>query len=278
MKKFQITLFMLLISFLATAQNPAIYTEKSGSGEVIFFLPGFTTPGSVWDDTISKLQKNATSIKISYAGFNGLPTIEMPWYATIKKELLDYIKKEEIQTFSIVGHSMGGMLAMELASELPENINKLVLVDALPCMRALIMPGVPATAIQYESPYNQQMLQQNDSTIAAMALMMAQNMTLNEAKVQELAKWSIEADRETFVYGYTDLLKVDLRPALSKIIAKTLILGATFPDKELVMKNFEEQFENLNTKSIVLAPESKHFIMFDQPEWFHEQLNSFLSK
>lgn len=278
MKKLQITLFMLLVSFLATAQNPAIYTEKSGKGEVVFFLPGFTTPGSVWDNTISKLNKKATSIKVSYAGFNGLPAIEMPWYTTIKQELLDYIKNEKIQQFSIVGHSMGGMLAMELAAAVPDKVKRIVLVDALPCMRALMMPGVPASAIQYESPYNQQMLQQNDSTIAAMALMMAQNMTLNEAKIQELADWSITADRKTFVYGYTDLLKVDLRPALSKIKAKTLILGATFPDRELVMKNFEAQFDNMTEKSIVLAPESKHFIMFDQPEWFYKQLNAFMSK
>ncbi|GAA5030355.1 alpha/beta hydrolase [Marivirga lumbricoides] len=278
MKKLKITLLMLLTSLLAAAQNPAIYTEKSGSGEVIFFLPGFTTPGSVWNESIDNLEGDFTSIKVSYAGFNGLPAIEMPWYPTIKKELLDYIRKEKIRKFSIVGHSMGGMLAMELATEVPEMVSKVILVDALPCMRALMMPGVPASAIQYESPYNKQMLQQNDSAIAATALMMSQNMTLNSEKVPLLTKWSIEADRNTFVYGYTDLLKVDLRPALSKFKAETLILGATFPDKELVMKNYETQFENLKQKSIVLAPESKHFIMFDQPEWFYKQLNAFLLK
>ncbi|MBK6264940.1 alpha/beta hydrolase [Marivirga sp. S37H4] len=278
MKTITITLAFFLFSWIAFSQNPAIYTEKSGEGNTLLLLPGFTTPGAVWEESIQHLEKQHSSIMVSYAGFNGLPAIEMPWYETIKKELRAYILKEKLNHFSIVGHSMGGMLAMELAAEFPEKIDKLILVDALPCMRALMMPGVPSTAIQYESAYNQQMLQQNDSAIAAMANLMAQNMTNNKSKINDLTQWGIEADRETFVYGYTDLLKVDLRPSLKDIKAKTIILGADFPDREIVLKNFEEQFLHLKEKSIVLAPDSKHFIMFDQPEWFYDQLNDFLSQ
>lgn len=273
--------FLILFMFstlTAYAQPKAVYTEKEGSGPVVIFLPGFTTPGDIWEENILRLDKNYTTITISYAGFNGLPAIDMPWYETIVSELKSYIEQEDIRRFSLVGHSMGGMLAIELAAVYPERIDKLIIVDALPCMRALMMPGVPADAIRYESPYNKQMLQQGDSAIAATAHMMAQNMTMNTEWMPKIAQWGIDADRETYVYGYTDLLKVDLRPSLEKISAETIIIGATFPDPELVMKNFQDQYANLSSKSIVLAPESRHFVMLDQPEWFQEQLNSFLAK
>ena len=278
MKRFTFTITFIFATFIAFAQNPAIYIEKIGNGDPILFLPGFTTPGSVWDDTIEQLHTDYLSIKGSYAGFNNLPAIEMPWYETIKKELMEHIQKENLTNITIIGHSMGGMLAIDLAAEMSGKINKLILVDALPSMRALMMPGVPAEAIQYESPYNAQMLAQSEEEIIAYAKMSSENMTMNPERVEELMKWSLQADRKTFVYGYTDLLKLDLRDALKSIKVPSLVLGASFPDRDLINKNFNEQYANLNNKEILLAPESKHFIMFDEHEWFYNQVNKFLAK
>jgi pimeloyl-ACP methyl ester carboxylesterase len=278
MKKFTFTITLIFATLIAFAQNPAIYIEKIGNGDPILFLPGFTTPGSVWDETIEQLPGNYVSIKVSYAGFNSLPAIEMPWYETIKTELIEYIQEENLNKITIIGHSMGGMLAIDLAESLPDRIHKLVLVDALPSIRALMMPGVPAEAIQYESPYNTQMLAQSDAEIQEMAKMMSQNMTYKADRVEELTKWVMEADRKTYVYGYTDLLKLDLRESLKSIKIPTLILGASFPDKDVVRKNYDEQFANLSEKEILIAPESKHFIMFDEPAWFYSSLNKFLAK
>ncbi|MFC2186299.1 alpha/beta fold hydrolase [Peijinzhouia sedimentorum] len=278
MKKFTFTITLIFATFIAFAQNPAIYIEKVGNGDPILFLPGFTTPGSVWDETIEQLPTEYLSIKVSYAGFNNLPAIEMPWYETIKTELIEYIQKENLNKITIIGHSMGGMLAIDLAESIPNKIHKLVLVDALPSMRALMMPGVPAEAIQYESPYNTQMLAQTDEEILTMAKMTSQNMTYKADRIEELTKWSLEADRKTFIYGYTDLLKLDLRDALKSIKVPSLVLGASFPDREIVKKNFDEQYANLSNKEILLAPESKHFIMFDEPEWFYSTVNKFLAK
>lgn len=278
MKKFTFTITLIFATFIAFAQNPAIYIEKVGNGDPILFLPGFTTPGSVWDETIEQLPTGYLSIKVSYAGFNNLPAIEMPWYETIKTELIEYIQKENLNKITIIGHSMGGMLAIDLAESIPTKIHKLVLVDALPSMRALMMPGVPAEAIQYESPYNTQMLAQTDEEILTMAKMTSQNMTYKAERIEELTKWSLEADRKTFIYGYTDLLKLDLRDALKSIKVPSLVLGASFPDREIVKKNFDEQYANLSNKEILLAPESKHFIMFDEPDWFYSTINKFLTK
>ena len=110
------------------------------------------------------------------------------------------------------------------------------------------------------------------------ATMMAQHMTMNKEKIDTLAAWSIAADRETFVYGYTDLLKLDLREALAKVKAKTLVVGASFPDRNLVAANFKKQYAKLEGHTLAIAPESKHFVMFDQPQWFYERVNSFLAQ
>ena len=54
----------------------------------------------------------------------------------------------------LIGHSMGGNLAAELAADLPERIGRVIIVDALPCMRCVMMPGVPAEAVSDDAPPN----------------------------------------------------------------------------------------------------------------------------
>ncbi len=276
MKNLRITLVLFIIGNLMFSQAPAITVEVSGEGNPVLFLPGFTNPGSIWDDTVSNLNGNYQNHLISYAGFDGNEPIEMPWYTTIKKELIYYIEENKLRDVLIIGHSMGGNLAVDVAAALPKNIKSLILVDSIPCMRELMMPGVPESQIQYESPYNKEMLAMNDDQFKQTAMMMAQNMTNRHDKVNILLNWILKADRETYVYGYTDLLKLDLRKVLSKITAKTLILGTAFPTIEMAKTNYEKQYADLSNKSIEMIPDSKHFIMFDQPELFYEKVNAFL--
>ena len=259
-------------------KNPSpIHIETIGEGKPILYLPGFTVPGSIWKETIKNLDLSRKSYLVSYAGFNGHAPIEMPWYDSIKKAIIDYVRENNLSEVLIVGHSMGGNLAVDIAAELPNSVSKIVIVDALPCMRELMMPNVSAESLQYESPYNMQILEMDDDQFKEMAVMMAANMTFNSEKKDSLSKWIEEADRKTWAYGYTDLLKLDLRDTLSKIKCETLIVGASFPSKEIAENNFEKQYKNLPNKIIKMASNSKHFIMLDQSQWFYSTLNNFLA-
>lgn len=260
---------------LAFGQPKAIRVEKKGRGATVLFLPGFTSPGSVWNETIRHLPGMENHV-VSYAGFNGIPPVDTPWYPRLRQELLTYIEQQKLDNLTLIGHSMGGNLAVDIAAALPDRVTKLVLVDAIPCMRALMMPNVPASQITYESPYNKQMLAMPEEQFTKMAQTMAANMTNSKAMADTLARWTLEAHRPTYVYGYTDLLKLDLREVLSSVKAEVLILGASFPDEKVVLENFQKQYAGLPAKTIQIAPASKHFIMFDQPNWLYEKVAAFL--
>ncbi len=258
--------------------EPTPFTVKTiGKGKPILYLPGFTVPGSIWKETVENLNLKRKSYLFSYAGFNENEPIKMPWYSSIKNAIIEYIKDNNLSDIIIVGHSMGGNLAVDIASELPDKITKIVIIEALPCMREVMMPNVPAESLFYDSPYNKQILEMDDQKFKNMASMMASNMTFNTEKIDTLTNWILEADRKTWVYGYTDLLKLDLRNGLSKIKCETLILGASFPDVKIAEKNYENQYSNLSNKTIVMASNSKHFIMFDQSKWFYKTINDFLA-
>lgn len=278
MNRLVLLLFVCAAWSQAIGQSSAIRIQKSGSGSPIIFLPGFISPGAVWDETVKNLSGKYESHQVSYSGFNGIEPIPMPWYDAIKKELIAYIKTNKLTKIKLIGHSMGGNLAVDVAAELGSIVDRVIIVDALACMREVMMPSVPAQAFEYESKYNQQLLQSTPEAFEQTATMMAQGMTNNTEKQLLIKSWILEADRKTFVYGYTDLLKLDLRPILSSIKVPVLILGAPFPSKEVVVANYEKQYATLTNKTIEIALEGRHFIMFDQSQWFYNQVNSFLAK
>ena len=277
MKKGLLFLTLVFFSSAVFAQS-AITVEKTGKGKAIIFLPGFTSPGSVWKETVSHLKGDHQSHIVSYAGFNGLPAIDTPWYAKVKNALFEYIEKEGLENITLVGHSMGGNLAIDVAAHFPHRVAGLILVESIPCMLDLMMPGVPANSLQYNSPYNTSILEMSPEAFRNMASGMAQMMTNVPSKIEELITWSVNADRKTYVYGYTDLLKLDLRETLSQIKIHTLILGASYPEKEIIKKNYTKQYTNLANKEIIIIDSSRHFIMFDQPEQLYSHINKYLDK
>lgn len=164
-----------------------------------------------------------------------------------------------------------------LASDNPDLFSKLIIIDVLSVMGALMIPDYDSKNIEYDTLYNQQMFEMNAVDFETMAKQMAANMTQNTEKHQQLTDWIIKADRKTFVYGYTDLLKLDLRLALPKIKIPVIILAATEPyGQDTVKKNYGEQYQNLDGYSIYIAEGSSYFIMYDNPEWFLSQIKSAL--
>lgn len=269
--------FVGLAHFAAATTPTAVRIEVSGSGEPILYLPGFATPGEVWDDIVSQMPDHKAFV-VTYAGFGGLAPLEMPWYEKIKAELEAYIRSNNLTKLKLIGHSMGGNLALDLGASLPQFIDKIIVVDALACMREVMMPGVPAEALRYESPYSDQMLSMDEAAQSAYLTQMAQGMVSGPEAQRKVKNWMQNADRETFVYGYVDLLKLDNRSILSAIEAPVLIVVAGQPYGEGALETMEKQYTKLVQKTFAFAADSKHYVMLDQPDWLVNEFKAFLSK
>lgn len=266
-----------LISFSVTAQNKTFEVKVSGAGDPILFFAGFTCPGEVWQDVVSELSKTNTCYVFTFAGFGNVPAIEKPWLPKIKEGVSQYISENHLQNATIVGHSLGGTLALWLASENPSDIKNLIVVDALASTGALIMPNFDSETILYDTPFNQSLLTMDDDNFENMATQMASGMTLNKEKHAQIKSWILNTDRKTYVYGYTDLLKLDLRETIAKITAPVTILAATQPYGEAAVKTiYEEQYKNLKGYTIKYAPDAAHFIMYDQPDWLLKNITEAL--
>ena len=268
--------FLLLTNISVLADNNSIEVQAVGKGEPVLLLPGFTCSGEVWSETVEKISQNHECHLVTYAGFGDVPAIDTLWLKTIKADLDDYIKEHKFSNLTIVGHSMGGTLALWLASEKKTEIENLFIVDALPCMGAMMIPNYSSENISYDTPYNRNLLNMKDDEFTGMAMNFARYMSKSTSKHQQIADWIIKSDRKTYVYGYTDLLKLDLREQISNIESQVVILAAANPSKSMVEGVYNSQYAALENKEIVYVENAAHFIMFDQFDAYIKELKQII--
>lgn len=275
MKKI-LSLFVALclsIVVLACDDQKPFKVEVSGSGQPILFLPGFTVPGEIWNPTVDQLKNKYQCHVVTLAGFGSMEPIEFPWLPKVNESLENYIIDNKLEDVIIIGHSLGGTIATWLASRENSKISQLILVDALPAAGALMFPDFNPDNLSYDSPFNKQQLEMSQENFEQMATGMSMGMSTNSEAQTQIKNWILAADRKTYVYGYTDYLKLDMREDLSKINVPVTILAAALPYGEDMSRNtYETQYKNLKEYHLIISKDSAHFIMLDQPDWFKSQI------
>ena len=268
--------FVFILSSTIEAQNyDAFKVSVTGSGDPILFFPGFSCTEEVFDNVVQELSESYECHVFTFAGFGNVPAIEMPWLSTIKSSIEQYITDHQLKFVTFIGHSLGGTLGLWLGTNSILDISNIIAIDALPSVGALMIPNFDSANIVYDSPYTNQMLGMDKDNFANMANQLASGMVLNKEKVNTIKDWIIKTDRKTYVYGYIDLMKLDLREELSKIQAPISVLMATEPyGLDQVKTTFENQYQNAKNFKLLVANNSAHFIMYDRPEWLLETLKS----
>ncbi len=270
-----VTFFILsLLSSLVTfayAQKSFQVTVK-GKGEPVYLFPGFGCTSDLWEETVAELSETHECHLFTFAGFGEVAPIEMPWFSTIKDDIIAYTKSKKINKPTLIGHSLGGTLSYWLAASEPELFRKVIAVDALPCSAALMIPDYNGDKIPYDNPRSQMMLQMDEAAFKGMNVQLVQFMCKNSEKHQTILQMMDKTDRKTYVYGYIDMLNLDLREDIANIKIPVIILAATFPDKATVEKTYQAQFAKLPGVTIHYAENAAHFVMYDQPEWFLQNI------
>ncbi len=106
--------------------------DHGGSGPVIILLHGLASSSANWIHLIPLLKHNYRCITIDLVGFGDSPKPQ--WYAyTMEDHLRDIhaaIKRLRLTTpFTLVGHSLGSLLATRYTREHPGRIKHLVLLS-----------------------------------------------------------------------------------------------------------------------------------------------------
>lgn len=107
--------------------NP-IYYEEHGEGQVLVFLHGFCESHEIWEGLIPDLSSHFRLITLDLPGFGKSPLLKSS--LTIKevgRAVIEFIEFLHIQKCVVIGHSMGGYIALAIAEQRPDLVQGLCL-------------------------------------------------------------------------------------------------------------------------------------------------------
>ena len=285
-------------SAAALAQPPAAVTtvgtlqvQRSGDrGQAVILIPGLQGGPWVWRQTIAQLQKDHVVYALTLAGFDGVPAPEEDGNLLDRADasLLLLIQQQKIDKPVLIGHSLGGTLALRFAGEHPSLIAGVVAVDGLP-----IFPGMERVSAEQRQALAAQMQQQMGGATAeqfkVQSLAYMQKIGLIDQKLAaKYAPMNARSDIRASAQYMAEDLAFDGRPGLKNANLPILEISPynapDFSTPPMVMSEAQKTayYESLlvnaaNAKVVSVSP-SRHYVMLDQPVKFQQVLDGFLKR
>lgn len=248
----------------------------------VILIPGLNSSRAVWDGEAKLLAPNYRLHVVQVNGFAGQPAgvnASGALLAPIVEELHSYITSTKMKP-EVVGHSMGGLLAMMLAIQHTADVRKLVIVDSLPTSAKMFSPdATPASIAPQLAAMKQQLAGMPDDQYAAMQPMMAARLCKNPEGQELVASAAAKSDRTVSLNAMLEDIQTDLSPDAAKITMPTLML---YPLETPMQKPdeidalYQSAYKPLPNVTLKRIDNSRHFIMYDQPAAFDTALEAFL--
>jgi pimeloyl-ACP methyl ester carboxylesterase len=262
--------------------------EVVGKGRPVLMIPGLNSAGETWDETCAALQADHVQCHIvTLPGFAGLPSAQDAnkdaWLADMRDRLLAYVDARKLKHPVVMGHSLGGFLAMEMAIKQPATFERVVIVDTLAFLGAVRNPAATADSVKpMAEAMRTSMLAQDEASYRAGVSATLKGLVHDPKRVETLTTWGNASDRTITTQAMYEMMTIDLRGSLDQIRVPTLVLGAWAAyapygsTKESTAALYRAQYANLDGVRIEMSEGGYHFLMWDDPQWLQAQVRGFI--
>lgn len=267
----------------AAATLPHISITTTGKGSPVVLIPGLSSPREVWADVTPQIARNHRVILVQVNGFGGSApgeNLKPGLLDGVVADLHDYLAMQKLGKADVIGHSMGGLLALMLAKAHPEQVGKLMIVDSLPYIGEIFVPGATVAMLspQAAALRDRMASQYGKPQDAAANAQIASGQALTPAARTQVAAWIASADPRVSGEALYEDMTTDLRPDMAGI---TALITMIYPWSAMLPR---ERAEPLYRTAYAKAPhvtfvdvrDSGHFVMLDQPAAFAAAVDAFL--
>ena len=224
---------------------------RAGAGSPLVLIHGLGGSSRWWAKNVGPLAERFEVHVVDLVGFGRSRGRQRFALAEAAGQLASLLDRLGIERAAVVGHSMGGYIAAELAAESPERVSRLVLVDAamLPAgfvsarqllNLALTAPRLPATFLP------------------------------------TMASDVGRAGPATLLRAIRELLAADLRPKLERIRAPTLVVWGD-RDRVTPLAAGRALTAQLPDARLAVVPGAGHLPMWERPETFNRLVAEFVA-
>jgi pimeloyl-ACP methyl ester carboxylesterase len=250
-----------------------VSVEVRGSGPDVILIPGLSSSRGVWNGTVAAVPGYRYHL-VQVAGFAGTAAGGNdygPVAAPVADEIARYIAANRLGRPAIVGHSMGGSIAMMIGARHPGVAGRVMVVDMLPSPARPF--GVPPAAVR---------------PLAKLIGGEVEGAGRLRRDLRSLVgrfgnpDW-LESRNDSGVVGRSigELLSTDLGPELPRIRAPLTVVYACSARLSYACGTVSRAYSSAYSKRpgtrLVRIDRSGHTIMWDQPAAFQSALRTFLA-
>jgi pimeloyl-ACP methyl ester carboxylesterase len=255
-----------------------------GEGPPLVFIHGLSGSWQNWLEQVPVFAEERRVVTLDLPGFGHSPMprekISMAGYARLLDRLLDVL---EIDAAAVVGNSMGGFIAAELAISSPQRVERLTLVSAAGISTE--NAKVPMSGLRRAAP----LVAATTAWLASKSDTVARRARLRNATLSAIvrhpsrlpAPLAAEQLRGAGKPGFVDALEAiityPIRERLVEIACPTLIVWGD-RDPLITVRDADVFAELIPDSRKVIFQDTGHVAMFERPSAFNALLKDFLSE
>ncbi len=288
MLRLVLTLLALLIApQIASAQaafhSNRIAVEVRGRGPDVVLIPGLASTPEVWRRTVDRLDDTHRVHLVSIRGFGPLApganrsgAVSAPVAAEIRR----YITSQNLRRPALIGHSMGGQLALRVAADMGAQIDRVMVVDASPFFPSLVRTDAtvgdvePIARIAYLAV---QFL--DDETLRSQGRALGVELGGAADTLFNSMGWQ-GGDRQVLAQGLYEVMTLDLRGRLRDIRSPVTVVFGSSTDRNSPRRDLgrllRASYANLSSVRYEPIAGAEHMVMIDQPSRFAAAVDRFL--
>ena len=238
-----------LAATTATAVTDRISVTAVGAGPDVVLIPGLASSGHVWDATVAHLAATHRVHIVQVAGFGGAPAganAAGPVLDPVVAALHDYIARAKIAGAAIVGHSLGGLIAMKLAIDHPGDAGRIMIVDSLPFAGLMFGPGATPVAVEplVRGMRDKLAAGTQEAYAAAEPAQMARLVRTTGPEAQAAIAAASASDHRVVAQALYDDMTTDVRPDLARIAVPVTMLYPWDPATGVPQATFDALYTN----------------------------------
>jgi pimeloyl-ACP methyl ester carboxylesterase len=246
-------LFLCSAATTAMAQPPEDFVDR-GRFEIVL-IHGLGSNAEVWKDVVPFLKGTFTVRSFELSGHGKTPPVRDPTIETEADRLAQFILDEGLDYPTLVGHGLGGMVAMVYAIRNPAAVHRLVLMDTAP-MQLADDEEKAKVALALAEDY--------DRFVASRFL----NMTPDETVTERIVDTALRTDSATFISLLMSSFDFDVTEDLYNLSVPMLVIGSElmFPNSSSSRHMLEHYgYGAAKSLSFKRMGMTGHFMMLERP-------------
>lgn len=235
-------------------QEPIKMYEGRGEYEMVL-IHGLGGNADIWDECLSFLKGTFKVWTFELAGHGRTQPIADPSIIKEAERLGEFLKEQGIVYPTLVGHAMGGMIALQYSLDHPADVGRIIVLDTAPMQLA---------SNEQKASVGQELANNYDQYVYSRF----SNMTPNQEITDRIVDTALRTDSATFISLLMSSFDFDVSDRLYTLPVPMLVVGS-----ELMFRSNDSSrhmlehygFGKARSLSFKRMGGTGHFMMLEKP-------------